>query len=276
MEPSVHPSAGLSGGQSAGFSADLSELFWEASVGELAQGYVCRDGRFICLACGENCERGVVYREGEAFYEAEKALQRHIAARHGSPFDYLVGLDKKLTGLSDIQKEYLQLAFEKLPDREIARRMGSSESTVRGHRFKLREKAHQAKVLLALTRLAQRPAAEAPQEEKLVGVPRTAAMVDLRYAVTEKEQTQILSRYFDENGHLGEFPSKEKKKLVVLRRLAENFAPGRRYTEPEVNRILGRIWDDYATLRRELVEYGFLDRTRDGAAYWLKEYGAER
>jgi hypothetical protein len=39
-----------------------------------------------------------------------------------------------------------------------------------------------------------------------------------------------------------------------------------RYGEPEVNELLRRFHDDHATLRRTLVDEGFLDRS--GGEYW--------
>ena len=66
------------------------------------------------------------------------------------------------------------------------------------------------------------------------------------------------------------FSSKEKKKIVILRKLAEQFQPGRKYTEKEVNEILGAVYDDYAMLRRYLIEYGYMERTKDCSSYWLK------
>ncbi|MVB11004.1 hypothetical protein CAFE_17060 [Caprobacter fermentans] len=249
---------------------ELTELFWSASVEELAAGFVYRDGFYICLICGERFEDGAVYRDGESFYEARKYIGKHIAAEHGSAFDCLINLDKRDTGLSEIQKEYLRSAYQKRSDRETARAMGCSESTVRNHRFKLREKANQAKVFLAIHRLVERNAEE-EGAGRLLPVPKSAAMVDLRYAVTEAESERILRTYFDEAGRLKEFPAKEKKKLVVLRQLGALFAPKREYTEKEVNRLLERVCDDYVTIRRELIEYGFLDRKNDGSCYWVRE-----
>ena len=59
--------------------------------------------------------------------------------------------------------------------------------------------------------------------------------------------------------------------MVVLSAIAEQFTPGRQYTEKEVNRLLGRIYEDFPYLRRLLIEYGFLKRTASGSAYWCKE-----
>jgi len=66
------------------------------------------------------------------------------------------------------------------------------------------------------------------------------------------------------------FPAREKKKIVVLRRISTYFKEGVTYSEKEVNRILSRVYEDHVLLRRYLIEYGFLDRTRDGAVYFLK------
>lgn len=58
---------------------------------------------------------------------------------------------------------------------------------------------------------------------------------------------------------------------MILRKIAENFKPGTKYTETEVNRILKRINDDFPYIRRLMIEYGFLDRTSDCSSYWIKE-----
>ena len=73
-------------------------------------------------------------------------------------------------------------------------------------------------------------------------------------------------RTFFRNGRLTEIPAKESKRRIVLERVALEFEPGRRYDEKEVNVIVGRFFHDYASLRRYLVDEGFLDR--EGGVYW--------
>jgi hypothetical protein len=73
------------------------------------------------------------------------------------------------------------------------------------------------------------------------------------------------------NGRLTQMPTKEKKWLVVLRWLATKFEPNIRYSEKQVNAILTEVHDDYALMRRNLVEYGFMRRERGGGDYWLAE-----
>ena len=56
------------------------------------------------------------------------------------------------------------------------------------------------------------------------------------------------------------------KRLVVLDWLSQRFEPGRRYSEPMVNLILGQVHADTAALRRYLVDDDFLSRA--GGEYW--------
>jgi hypothetical protein len=67
-------------------------------------------------------------------------------------------------------------------------------------------------------------------------------------------------------GRIASLPSQQSKRRVVLDFVAQQFEPGRRYPEPEVNAILARFNDDYAAFRRALVDGDLLER-RDGI-YW--------
>ncbi|MBK8135857.1 MAG: metalloregulator ArsR/SmtB family transcription factor [Chloroflexi bacterium] len=71
------------------------------------------------------------------------------------------------------------------------------------------------------------------------------------------------------NGRLRQIPSKDKKWVVILRWLATKFEPDVRYTEKQVSDILRQIYDDYATMRRDLIGYGFMRREQGGGDYWL-------
>jgi hypothetical protein len=77
---------------------------------------------------------------------------------------------------------------------------------------------------------------------------------------------RILKAFFAEGGTLHTIPSKRAKLLVVLDRLAQEFEPGQRYEEAEVNLVLNRVHADHAALRRYLVENGFL--ARESGVYW--------
>ena len=83
-------------------------------------------------------------------------------------------------------------------------------------------------------------------------------------AATDDEEAVL--RTFFRNGRLTEVPARESKRRIVLERIALEFEPGEHYEEKEVNAIVGRFFNDYASLRRYLVDEGFLDR--EGGVYW--------
>jgi len=74
------------------------------------------------------------------------------------------------------------------------------------------------------------------------------------------EQARIL-RNFVEDGRLKSLPARASQRRVVLEYLAGRFDEGTDYTEPEVNELLGAYHEDYASLRRYLVDEGLLERT---------------
>jgi hypothetical protein len=79
-------------------------------------------------------------------------------------------------------------------------------------------------------------------------------------------ENRVLSNFLTDDGRLRTIPAKHSKLLVVLDHLAQQFEPGQRYAEPEVNEILQRFHPDFAALRRYLVENDFM--TREDAVYW--------
>lgn len=250
---------------------ESSESFWDASPDEMKRGYVFEEEQqaYCCLVCGKHFEKGIIYEHDGVFYEAERYARIHLELEHTSMLDCLLDLDKKWTGLTELQRKVIHLFSTGMGDNEIAREMGGSSSTIRNHRFTLREKAKQAKVFLAIMELME---ANAKNQSKFIPIHRTATMLDERYAITEEENEEILNMYFKEglDGPLSEFPKKEKRKIALMRQLIRDFEPNRFYAEREVNDILERRFPDFVTLRRYLIDYGFLDRKPDGSSYWVK------
>lgn len=80
------------------------------------------------------------------------------------------------------------------------------------------------------------------------------------------DDARVLENFTDASGRLIAIPAQRKKRLAVLRWLVEEFQPGRRYPEVEVNRIISRRHPDFATLRRFMVDEELMQR-RSGI-YW--------
>ena len=59
--------------------------------------------------------------------------------------------------------------------------------------------------------------------------------------------------------------------LEKIKQVVGLFEMNRMYKEKEVNAIIKEVDPDYATLRRYLIDFGFMDRKIDGSQYWLKK-----
>lgn len=94
-------------------------------------------------------------------------------------------------------------------------------------------------------------------------VKAAAAGVDLN-----AYDAKVLNGYLLPDGRLKTIPAQRKKLEAVLRHVAQVFAPGLRYSEKQVNEMLSRFHEDTASLRRELVGSGLMNREGGGGDYW--------
>jgi hypothetical protein len=101
------------------------------------------------------------------------------------------------------------------------------------------------------------------QSARLAGRMRQAD--DAKELGATPEQAAVL-RGFLVDGRLVSIPAARGKRMVLLDFLAQRFEPGRVYPERKVNLLLGRVHDDFAALRRYLVDEEFLERR--GGFYW--------
>jgi hypothetical protein len=76
---------------------------------------------------------------------------------------------------------------------------------------------------------------------------------------------KVLETFF-EGERLTKIPDSPKKRLVILKYLANQFEEGCQYPEARVNEILKRYHPDCATLRRELIANKLMQR--DHGVYW--------
>lgn len=273
----------------------INELFWKVSETDRKRGYSSIEEGFICLLCGAVSERGVIYDNGGLLCDAEKNISVHIQNEHGSLFNYILNLDKRLTGLSSHQCALLSLFYQNLSDGEIQKQLGiGSASTIRQHRFALKEKERQAKIFTVLMDLLKsaesnkekqrspkisieraydnirRALDNSVKENSLYTKPSAAAAAP---DTDNNENEKIIRFYFPESyfGRLKTLAMKEKNRLIILEHISKKFKRGVKYAEKEINSILSDIYDDYASIKRYLIDYKFMERTSDGNFYWLTE-----
>ena len=76
---------------------------------------------------------------------------------------------------------------------------------------------------------------------------------------------KVIDAFF-EYGKLKAIPSQRKKERIVLEKIAEAFEYDRVYSEREVNIIIADFYDDFCTIRRDMISENLLDR--DAGKYW--------
>ena len=92
--------------------------------------------------------------------------------------------------------------------------------------------------------------------------PNLAAMVPK----SEMNEEERVLRVWVKDGRIVDIPAQEKKKQIVIRWLAGQIDPARRWTEREFSEWLSRFNEDYAVLRRYLVDSGYM--ARENGIYW--------
>ena len=72
------------------------------------------------------------------------------------------------------------------------------------------------------------------------------------------------------DGRIHRWPKKTAEKEAVLEYIASQIPPEGKLAEKEINRIIMQniLFDDFTLIRRELIERGYLARTRDCREYW--------
>lgn len=235
---------------------------------DLTRGFSPVGDQLHCLFCDARFDTGLVFPDGEVFRLPDKAAEHHVRTAHAGPFSALLALGRSGHGLTETQATVVRLAALGRTDREIAQALGGrSVSTVRNHRFQLRRRHREARILVALMDALE---AGVPDEQQFVDFHAEMPTTDERTAITVAEDRKLAAKYFSslEPLRLERIPKKEKHKLVVLRRVVEQLSAQARYAERELNALLEPIHADYAALRRYLVDYRFLARLPDGSAYW--------
>ncbi|WP_249274470.1 DUF2087 domain-containing protein [Candidatus Enterococcus clewellii] len=229
------------------------------TITDMENGYVEQSNQFLCLYCAQSYHTSFVYPDNENLANAEFMIKKHLNSQHGGAAEALLQLDKNESGLTDIQKHFLSLVNQGLSDEQIAEKMTISKSAVRNHRFKLKEKRRQATTLIALLNLLDDSANEYEQIAEQIP----------RLTLQNSKDEKIIATFLDKHGHAIKIPTKEKKRIILFRKLMERFLPEKHYTEAEVNQTISTMFDDHVTVRRYLIEYGMLGRTIDGKKYWV-------
>jgi len=162
------------------------------------------------------------------------------------------------------------LANESSSVEKLAELLGLSEATVSHHLSRLAEiglvsaKAESYYSIFSLqNETLEKMAKKILARETL---PLLARDVDL-----DAYDRKVLKEFTFSDGSIKAFPAQRKKLDVIVGYVAKVFELKKKYTEKEVNELLKVFNEDYATLRRELIDMKYM--VRQNGEYWLTELG---
>src|SRR5699024_2469207 len=115
---------------------------------------------------------------------------------HGGSLKALLELPSEITGLSETQKKIMLLLGLDLSDQEIADQLNITKSTIRNHRFKLKEKKKQAQYFIAIMNLLEEKNKKMQIEEISIH------NYDERFDIKEKEKQKVLQTFLNAEGKL--------------------------------------------------------------------------
>lgn len=145
---------------------------------------------------------------------------------------------------------------------ELSERLGLAASTISAHLKKLMEAG------LVSSRREQYYIIYTLVSERLDV--RLLDLLDDREADDDRQRLeryrQKVLRAFFSDGRLTKLPAQHKKRWIVYEEFLALFEPDVRYSELELNERIKTLFDDYCTVRRELLEEGALQR--DDRTYW--------
>lgn len=81
----------------------------------------------------------------------------------------------------------------------------------------------------------------------------------------DRWEQKVLST-FVENGRITQLPSRRKKQLVIMQWVVDQFEYDVRYPEAELNERLKELNEDFASLRRYLIDHHLMAREKN--VYW--------
>lgn len=178
-------------------------------------------------------------------------------------FDHLLRFFKALANESRLKILGI-LATRECSVEELAALLGLKEPTVSHHLTKLKELGLVRMQADGNTHLYQLDGEQLQALNKNVFTPEQMASLvdDMAYDTWERK---VLHNFFAD-GRLKEIPASRKKRIVILKWLVNQFDPGRKYPEAEVNEIIARYHPDYATIRREFIGNKLM--ARKNGLYW--------
>lgn len=179
-----------------------------------------------------------------------------IIAEFGFGDDSSLLIENFRTAVNDLSKKYIDSSGEKTGFYALANEVRSELGDV----------------MLSLAALASILGVDLDLalDEAVTKKRKHLAQMGLWVPIDNNPDTKGLVRLLDGKGKVVRWPKKSAERRLVISYLATKFSVNFQYSEKEINEILNKYhtFGDWALLRRELYEQGYLGRTQNGSSYW--------
>ena len=78
-----------------------------------------------------------------------------------------------------------------------------------------------------------------------------------------------IEKFFDKCVKHKNIPKNDFEKQAILIQLIKDFKDNKKYSEQEVNEKIKKHFDDSTLLRRELINFGYMQRNPLTSEYWV-------
>jgi hypothetical protein len=112
-----------------------------------------------------------------------------------------------------------------------------------------------------------------PQIGRVMGLAEAEMEAMIGYMAEQPknyDRTNAIMVRFLDGEQIGQLPTKDTHRNLILKYLAAKFEIGKEYTEGQVNAVIDEwhTFGDYFVLRRGLIDSGLLMRLPNGSKYW--------
>ncbi len=181
------------------------------------------------------------------------------------PIDELLAFFKALSDANRLKIIGL-LANQACSVEQLAAQLNISESTVSHHLARLSEMGLVSARAEGYFSIYKLETARLEELSKRILNRETLAQIAPADVDGDAIDRKVLRDYTASDGRIPALPVKEKKLLVILRHLIQSFEMERRYSEKEVNEIIQRTHDDFASVRRYFIVFKMM--ARENNVYW--------
>lgn len=84
--------------------------------------------------------------------------------------------------------------------------------------------------------------------------------------------------FFEDCVEKQKFPKDDREKQIILKNIIKKFHKNKEYSEQEVDKIIRNFYNEFTLIRRELINFGYMERNPYENKYWVikKELSDEK